>query len=1005
VTCPNKTVAGLPSANQTRGLPEFWTCLEELAADADFEERLHREFPRSASAWDFTTTDRRRFLQLMAASMALASASGCSSPPAEQIVPYVRPPEGVVPGIPLHFATAMPLQDGALGLVVTSHMGRPTKVEGNPLHPASLGATDAWAQASVLTLYDPDRSQTVRHLGEISTWGNFIGAIRDALNGVVEGAGIHIVSSPIWSPTLARQRTAFLESHPRARWYFYDPVGRHLARQGAILAYGRDVQPLYRFAESDVVLAIDSDFLMRGSAAVRYSHDLMSRRGNTDAGPPNRLYVVESSITSTGAAADHRLPLTPTSMGRFLRALAARLTPGTSSEAAVEHQAWLEALADDLQKHRGKSIVLAGDQQPPDVHALVHSLNEILGNIGTTIDYIEPVAVDDMEQKSGLRELVNALKADEVNLLVLLDCNPAYDAPPDLDFHVALSKARQAVHFGLYADETAQRCHWHIPAAHYLESWGDARAFDGTAAIVQPLIAPLYDGKTIPEVVSVVMDPAPQASYDLVRDTWKQEFKDAFEQRWQRALRTGLVEDSKFPVITTTPQATLSERFAENSNSSEASNAAGYDLMLLPDPTIGDGRFANNGWLQELPKPLTKLTWENAVLLAPSTAQEHGLRTGDIVHLECNDQALDAPVCVVPGHPAGSITCHLGYGRTRAGRTGSGLGFNAYRFRSGEGQYIARGARFSKTGRRVQLAQTQTHHAIDGRNIVRFQTAASSSHNDNHTKSVQAHESGPSHSAPYPLPSLLAEDSYSGFAWGMAIDLSKCHGCNACVVACQAENNIPIVGKAGVLQSREMHWLRLDLYYSGSPDNPQAIHQPMLCQHCEKAPCEVVCPVAATTHSSEGLNEMTYNRCIGTRYCSNNCPYKVRRFNFFNYQDEVNPVLKLLRNPEVTVRSRGVMEKCTYCVQRINHARIAAKKAAASGDEPTIADGTLQTACQQSCPTRAIVFGDINDANSEVARLKADPRNYAVLSELGTRPRTTYLAPVRNPNPALESNG
>jgi molybdopterin-containing oxidoreductase family iron-sulfur binding subunit len=930
----------------------------------------------------------------MAASMALAGVQGCSQAPPETILPYVRQPEQITPGLPLYFATAVPAVDGALGVVATSHMGRPTKLEGNKLHPASLGATSAQAQASVLTLYDPDRSQTVVRLGVISTWSEFLGAVRTAIESSGDGTGLRILSSSITSPTTARQRAALLAAHPAAVWHQWDAVGRDNARRGAEMAFGQDVCPIYRLETADRLLAIDADFLSQGGAAVRYARDFMSRRGAESQGDANRLYVVESAYSPTGAAADHRLPLAPSDIDAFMQKLAARLgVAGVSSDKSLgDGDKWLEAVASDLESSPGRSVVFVGDHLPARTHALAHAINDKLGAAGATLDYVAPIPADPVDTAESLSALVDALNSGAVKTLLILDVNPVYDAPPDLAFAQALRKAEQSMHFGLYQDETAELCHWHVPAAHFLESWSDARAYDGAAAIVQPLIAPLYEGKTVHEALSAFVDATPQASYDLVRATWQQEFGDQFEAQWHASLRDGLIPGSRPAAVT----ANLSG--AQLAGEEQPAGGAGGDagqieIVLRPDPSIGDGRLANNAWLQELPKALTKLTWENAILISPALAERMALTTDDVAELRVGDRSITAPVCVVPGHADGCATCHFGYGRTRAGRVGSNIGFNAYRLRTATRGDIVRGGQLVKTAGRSPLARTQKHHEIDGRNIVHQATVAEWKADAGSVRpEAMRHE----------LETLYPEDSYEGFAWGMAIDLSRCMGCNACVVACQAENNIPVVGKEGVMRSREMHWLRMDVYYAGSPQDPQAIHQPMLCQHCEKAPCEVVCPVAATTHSEEGLNEMTYNRCIGTRYCSNNCPYKVRRFNFFQYQDEETPVLKLLRNPDVTVRSRGVMEKCTYCVQRINHARMDAKKAALeTGGQPTIADGSLETACQQACPAEAIVFGDINDPASRVARLKADSRNYGALVELGTRPRTTYLVRLRNPNPQL----
>jgi molybdopterin-containing oxidoreductase family iron-sulfur binding subunit len=988
VTCASHFRTAISPAGAAPEAQHFWRSLEELSGAREFEEALAREFPRHAAVWD-ASTDRRRFLELMGASLALAGMHGCAAPPPEPILPYVRAPTGMTPGVAMHFATAMPRPSGALGVVATSHMGRPTKIEGNALHPASLGATDAAAQASVLTLYDPDRSQTVKRLGEISTWSAILGAIREALEFAGDGAGLRVLSEPINSPTLLRQRQAFLDRYPGARWHEYEPVSRASVLAGADRAFGRPLAPVYQIGDADVVLSLDSDFLCSGPGAVRYARDFMARRG-AEANSANRLYVVETALSPTGAAADHRLPLAPSGVAAFASALAARLGVGEALASNVDER-WLAAVAEDLEQHRGQSLVVAGDHQPAAVHALAHAVNAALGNIGATVSFIDPIAP--LKGQPSLAELTQDLNAGDVDWLLLLDVNPVYDAPADLDFPASVRRARQAIHVGIYDDETADLCHWHVPAAHYLELWSDARAFDGTASIVQPLITPLYGGKTPHEVLSAVLETTPRSSYELVRETWQESFGDEFERRWHQALGDGVVAGSAFPLqAPTVDAANVASRVA--ALPVESAGGDEFELALLPDPCVGDGRLANNGWLQELPKPISKLTWVNALLMGPADAERLGLEAGDVVQLAWRGREVVAPVCIVPGHAAGALTCHFGYGRRRAGKTGSGRGFSAYGLTTTDSGYIGGGATLTKTGERLSLARTQQHHAIDGRNIVHTSTVAEFRRDPDAVLPEALH---------HELPSLYADYEYDGFSWGMAIDLSKCMGCNACVVACQAENNIPIVGKEQVERGREMHWLRLDLYYSGLPENPEAVHQPMLCQHCERAPCEVVCPVAATTHSDEGLNEMTYNRCIGTRYCSNNCPYKVRRFNFFDYTGERPAVLELLQNPDVTVRSRGVMEKCTYCVQRINRARIEAKKQAVeSGERARIEDGSLQTACQQACPAEAIAFGDINDAQSRVSRLKADPLNYGVLSELGTRPRTTYLARLRNPNPRLE---
>ena len=1001
------------------GGKRYWRSLEELADTEEFRAWLHREFPREASLWDDRALDRRRFLHLMAASLALAGcAGGCSNQGEEKILPHVRATEGVVPGKAMQYATAMPLGAGSLGLLVTSRDGRPIKIEGNELHPASLGATDAWAQASILSLYDPDRSQTVMHLGEISTWEAFLAELRGALEprSSAGGKGVFVLSETVCSPTLARQKRQFQKKYPEAQWIQYEPVNRDNAREGARLALGQDAAAVYDFTRAKTVVSLDSDFLCQGPGSVRYARQFMDgRKVRGERKEMNRLFVIESTCTGTGTAADHRLANGPADAGRFAVGLAQKIgvpdidsivesqgpsTPDSSRER------WVTAVARDLEENRKASIVLAGDQQPAWVHAVVHAINAHLGNHGETIRFVEPIEAEPANQYEALAKLVEAMKGGEVDLFVLLGGNPAYNAPGELGFADALlgltKKQKTTVRFGVYDDETSAVCRWHIPEAHYLESWSDVRSFDGTVSIVQPLIAPLFGGRAVHEMVSALTDTTVQASYDIVRATWQEQFETDFDRRWRRAVHDGVVEGTAYEPISVAMKLDAKPlRSAMGSFEGDDSASGTLQIAILADPTVFDGRFANNGWLQELPKPITKLTWDNAVLLAKATAERIGVKNEDVVRLRFGERTIEGPVWVVPGHPTDSVTVHLGYGRRRGGRVLAGSGFDAYPLLPASGQRIGRGVTIERVGVQTLLVCTEHHHLLEepdvltGRNIIHSGTLAEFLRDEHSVHAAAQHGEEHAHSL-YPL------YEYKGLQWGMAIDMTACTGCNACVVACQSENNIPIVGKQGVSKGREMHWLRLDLYYEGEPDNPQAVHQPMLCQHCETAPCEVVCPVMATTHSAEGLNEMTYNRCVGTRYCSNNCPYKVRRFNFLEYNGQPEPVLKLLRNPEVTVRSRGVMEKCSYCVQRISAARIAAKiNQVEAGGELAIEDGTLQTACQQACPTEAIVFGNINDPESQVAKLKANPLNYGVLSELGTRPRTTYLARLRNPHTDL----
>ena len=971
---------------------EYWRSLEELAGSPEFEELLHREFPRQAEAMfeGRATVDRRDFLRLMGASLALAGLGACTRQPAEKVVPYVKAPEDIVPGEPLFFATAMPLGGAATGLLVESHTGRPTKIEGNPSHPASFGATDAFAQASILTLYDPDRAQVVRRVGEILPWPAFVQAFTTIAEAAraSQGAGLRILSGTVASPTLAAQMRELETALPQARWHQYEPISRDAARAGAQLAFGRPVDLVHRLDHADVILSLDADFLVGGRGAVRQARDFASRRRPTpDAPEMSRLWVVESSPSPTGARADQRLALPPSQIIQLTRALAARLGVGTEAgDAMAPHRAWVDALAADLRSHPKRGAVLVGDQQPAAVHALAHAINQRLGNLGETVVAIEPIEAKPVDQTKDLRELVDAMRAGEVETLVLIDSNPVYDAPADLDFAGALGRVKRTIALGLYTDETAIRCHWHLPMAHYLESWGDARAFDGTVTILQPLIEPLYGGKTPSEIVEILLGRPPRSAHDLVRDHWQKERPGAdFDRFWERALNDGVVAGTASPAVRVALQ-------GSGIGADVAPAAVGdpehVEVLFRPDRKVYDGRFANNAWLQELPDALTKVTWDNAVLIAPALAERRGLQNGDVVELELGGRKVAAPVWSTPGHADGCVTLPLGYGRSRAGRVGNGVGFDAYVLRVSTAPDSAPGLSMRPTGERRELACTQTHHSLEGRPIV---LGASLDEFRGHPDFVHELVHHPDKEE-----TLLPNWPYEGHAWAMAIDLNACVGCNACIVACQSENNIPVVGREQVANGREMQWIRLDRYYSGELDAPDTHFQPMLCQHCERAPCEVVCPVNATVHDGEGLNVMVYNRCVGTRYCSNNCPYKVRRFNFFFFSDWTTESLKLQRNPNVTVRSRGVMEKCTYCVQRINRGRIDARR-----EGRPLRDGEVRTACQQVCPAEAITFGDMNDPESRVARAKANPRNYSVLADLNTRPRTTYLAEVHNPDPKL----
>jgi len=992
------SAVGLNLAALRKGLSgggnrEYWRSLDELAETPEFQEMLHREFPRQASEWN-DPVGRRDFLKLMAASLALAGATGCTEPPAEKIVPYVRQPQGIVPGKPLFFATAMTLGGYARGVLVESHEGRPTKIEGNREHPASLGATDAFAQASILSLYDPDRSQTVLHRGQIDTWDRFLTAITPELARLREkqGEGLSILTETVTSPTLGAQIQALIADMPRARWRQYESAGRHSIRAGARLAFGRYVETVHRFDQADVILSLDSDFLQDQPGSLRYAYDFIEgRRLSTpdQAARPrmSRLYAVESTPTLTGAMADHKLPLRSSSIEGFLRSLAGKLGVElrSSENANWDERAkkYLDVIEGELDGARGKSIVVAGDTQPAAVHALAHALNQALGNVGKTVLYTEPVEVEPTDQLASIGDLVADMGSSRVELLVNLGGNPAYSTPAKLGFARHIQNVKLRVHLSDYYDETSLLSHWHIPAAHSLESWGDARAYDGTTSLLQPLIAPLYGGKSPHEVLAVLAGKPERTAFEIVQDYWHRQLDSAdFASIWRQALHDGLIRGTE------AADANAELSFSDPGPSTDGAPQGELEVVFRPDPSVWDGRFSNNGWLQELPKPLTKLTWDNAALIAPATAERYELKNGDVVELNADGQSVRAPIWIAPGHAPGAITLTLGYGRTNSGGLGTGIGYNALAIMPARPRgFIA--AELRKTGEHYPLVTTQDHFSMEGRPLIQAATLEQYQSDRNMFRREEHTDT---------LPSLYPEYEYNGNKWGMIIDQNACIGCNACVAACQAENNIPIVGKQQVARGREMHWLRIDRYYKGLLDEPETYFQPLMCVHCENAPCELVCPVAATVHDSEGLNNMIYNRCVGTRYCSNNCPYKVRRFNFLQYWDVDQPSLKLLHNPEVTVRHRGVMEKCTYCVQRIDAARIEAKKA-----NRAIHDGEVVTACQGACPTRAIVFGNLNDDAAEVTRLKESPLNYSLLGELNTRPRTTYLARIRNTNSDLQT--
>ncbi len=823
----------------------FWRSLEEHAGTPEFAEMLGREFPQHASEWD-EGVSRRRFLELSAASLSLAGLSACVKQPREGIVPYVKQPEEVVPGRPLFFATSATLGGFASGLLVESHTGRPTKVEGNPDHPASLGATDAFSQALVLSLYDPDRSQTIRRLGQIRTWGNFTDELaqRVKVHAALQGEGFRVLTQTVTSPTFAAQMRAVLAALPKARWHQWEPAGRDAVRAGARLAYGQAVETRHDFGKADVVLTLDADPFVSGPGALASARAFARRRREAAAsgGTPPRFYAVESTPTASSTLADHRFPVKPSALLAAARALYAAVTGGSPEEVFPG----LATASADLRAAGARALVVAGDYAPAEVHALCHAINGALGAIGTTVLLTDPVEAEPVDQLASIRDLSSDLKAGRVDTLLILGGNPVFDAPADLAFADAVQRAAFRAHLSLYDDETSAYCTWHVNEAHPLESWTDARALDGTASIAQPLVEPLYGGKSVHEVLAAVLGQPAAKGGDLVKATWQKQRPAGFDAFWRKSLHDGVVAGTALPVRNLAPKAPAAAA------PPAPAPAGSFELVLRPDPGLFDGRFANSGWLQEMPKPLTKLAWDNAAHLSPKSAEGLGLKNEDVVEIEANERKIELPVWILPGQPDGVVTVHLGFGRTRAGRVGNGVGVNAYPLRISAAPWNATSA-LRRTGGRAELASTQHHFNMEGRHLVRTGTYETFRKDPEFAKKMEeVHEI-----------SLYPGWKYEHHAWGLAVNLSSCTGCSACVVACQAENNIPTVGKDQVRRGREMHWLRIDRYYEGTPENPAAHNQPVMCMHCEKAPCEVVCPVAATTHSDEGINEMTYNRCIG----------------------------------------------------------------------------------------------------------------------------------------------
>jgi molybdopterin-containing oxidoreductase family iron-sulfur binding subunit len=1012
----------------------FWKNLDELAATPAFHALMEEEFPKQGMGgvgeW-VDSVSRRGFLKVMGASLALAGLAGCTKQPDEPIYPYVKQPEDLILGKPMFFATAHPFPTGAVPVLVKSDAFRPIKIEGNPEHPMSKGKSDAMTQATLLGLYDPDRSQHVMHRGEVSDYEtfatNFV-SFMAAKKG--SGAGVVFLSETITSPTLAGQWKQVQALYPQAKLVQYDAVNRDSAMAASKAVFGDFYDAQYKLDDADVILSLDADFLggIAHPGHLPLAAAYARRHRYTEGETMNRLYVVEGMPTVTGFKAEHRLGLKPSELAAFANALAGNgAFPGAAS------QSFGAAVLADLKKSGGRCVVIPGEQAPASVHAAAHLLNAQLGAVGKTVVYTETVNPLPSIQGDDLKALVADMNAGRVEMLIMLGVNPVYDAPADLNFADALEKIQKTMHLGLYFDETAEVCRWHINKAHYLEMWTDARAYDGTLSVVQPMIDPLYAGLSAHDIFQTLLSDTPATPMLAVAATAKPYTKD--EMGWRSALHSGWVDGTAFaPKSVIAKTATFS-----------APAAGGIEISFKPDTALYDGRFANIGWLQETPRQVTSMAWDNAAIMSLNTMAALGLDENNIVELNLNGRTVKAGALMVPGHPDDAITVHLGGGRRAGGRVAAGVGFNAYLLRTSDAPYYAAGATARKVDGTYDLCVTKVHniehrdsfaqhdlekplsdkdgvyslagHEAMERSIIRYATLEEVKANPNF-----AHEGGASGTLinkvgyaaqgekqgadetffpttwNYKRPEASTGGATIQNAWGMAIDLNSCVGCNACIVSCYAENNIPLVGREQVKIGRNMQWIRIDTYFEGDLHAPKAHFQPMTCQHCENAGCEQVCPVGATVHTPEGINTMVYNRCVGTRYCSNNCPYKVRRFNFLLYSDMWGgeESLKFMRNPDVSVRSRGVMEKCSYCIQRIEAVKIEADK-----DNRAIRDGEIVTACQQACPTDAISFGNINDPNSAVAKRKAQERDYQVLADLNYRPRTTYTAGVINPNPEL----
>jgi MoCo/4Fe-4S cofactor protein with predicted Tat translocation signal len=1033
------TLAEVRTKLESQTGKRFWQNLDELSDSPQFQEMMQEEFPRQAGAGEWVdSVSRRGFLKVMGASFALAGMAGCTKQPDEPIFPYVKQPEDLVLGKPMYFASAHPFPTGAVPVLIKSDAFRPIKVDGNPEHPMSKGKSDAFTQATLLGLYDPDRSPRPIFRGEAADWGRFQQDFANAVADTKDGTGVYFLSETITSPTLGAQWKQVSAKYPAAKLVQYEPMGGDAGRAVSKAAFGDYIDTQYKLDDADVIVALDADFLggiafpgfMPLSAAYAERHRYVRDQ------PMNRMYVVETMPTVTGFKADHRMALKPSEVDIFANALA---TGGDGAGLPnADAQKFLAAVQADLKKSGGRCVVMVGPQSSAACHAAAHAVNASMGAVGKTVFYTEPINPVPSEQGEDLKSLVGDMNAGKVKWLVMLGVNPLYNAPRDLEFETAFNNVPMTVHLGEYLDETGFYSTWHVNKSHYLESWSDARAYDGTISIIQPMIAPMYGGKSAHDVFQALLDPS-ISPYDAVVANAKTYITGGdFAGAWRKALHDGWVDGTAF-----TPKTMGAPKAAAPVAAAPAS-ANGIEISYRTDQSLYDGRYGNNGWLQELPKQVTNVSWDNAALLSLDMMDQLGIQENEAIELTLNGRKVITPVLMVPGHPNGCVTVHLGLGRrAECGRVGAGVGFNAYLLRTSDAPLSADGLQVVRGKGMYDLCVTKVHniehrgayaqhdlehkeydkqgtyslagHEAMERSIIRYATYAEAQANPNFASEgasgtfvdkvgYNPQGEAPAHDESF-FPDAWRYDHTSVVgrnqvvlqnAWAMAIDMNSCIGCNACIVSCYAENNIPVVGRAQVKIGRDMQWIRIDTYFEGDLHAPKAHFQPMLCQHCESAGCEQVCPVGATVHTPEGINTMVYNRCVGTRYCSNNCVYKVRRFNFLLYSDFDTESLKFMRNPDVTVRSRGVMEKCSYCIQRIQEVKIEADK-----NNRAIKDGEIITACQQACPTDAIVFGNQNDPNSRVSKRKADTRDYQVLADLNYRPRTTYVAGVINPNPEL----